>query len=403
MRRLDSLRYIGNLPRIGAPHCALAHLAAQSATMSSVNHALQNNLAARLRARIRRDGPISFHDWMQAALYDERDGYYCRPELIRQGRAGDYRTAPETSPLLAATFAQYFVKSYFDLGEPPQLIIVEAGGGSGQFARGILTALHSSAPQVFAATRYLIDEVSPDARAKARAHLSEFGDQVEFCRLDEIDAPFAAAIIFSNELIDAFPVYRLIGRNQILKQLTVDLTEEGDFVWVEGDLNHEITEACALMRLSLAEGQIYELNLAAADFVSHAAGLLNRGLLITVDYGASRDELLSAPNRFNGTVRAFRRHQFADDPLANPGAQDLTTTVDWTAMQEAGARCGFENLRLERLDKFLLNEGLLEALSSLADQMIHPADVINLQIGAREMIRPDGLAASFQVLIQRKG
>jgi SAM-dependent MidA family methyltransferase len=157
------------------------------------------------------------------------------------------------------------------------------------------------------------------------------------------------------------------------------------------------------MRLSLAEGQIYELNLAAADFVSHAAGLLNRGLLITVDYGASRDELLSAPNRFNGTLRAFRRHQFADDPLANPGGQDLTTTVDWTAMQEAGARCGFENLRLERLDKFLLNEGLLEALSSLADQMTHPADVINLQIGAREMIRPDGLAASFQVLIQRKG
>ena len=66
--------------------------------MSSVNHASQNNLAARLRARIRRDGPISFHDWMQAALYDERDGYYIRPDLIRQGRAGDYRTAPETSP-----------------------------------------------------------------------------------------------------------------------------------------------------------------------------------------------------------------------------------------------------------------------------------------------------------------
>jgi len=370
--------------------------------MSSVNHASQNHLGARLRARIQRDGPISFHDWMQAALYDARDGYYCRPELIRQGRAGDYRTAPETSPLFAATFAQYFVKSYFDLGKPRELIIVEAGAGSGQFASGVLTALHSSAPEVFAATRYLIDEVSPAVRAKARANLSEFGDQVEFCRLDQMGAPFESAIIFSNELIDAFPVYRVIGRSQTLKQLGVGLTESGDFVWVECALNNEITEACARMQLNLAEGQIYELNLAAEDFVARAAGLLNRGLLITVDYGASRDELLGAPNRFAGTLRGFRRHQFADDALANPGGQDLTTTVDWTAMQEAGTRCGFENPGLERLDKFLLNEGVLEALSSLADQMTHPADVINLQTGAREMIRPDGLAASFQVLIQRK-
>src|SRR6185295_12261942 len=106
-------------------------------------------LADRLCDRIRRDGPISFHDWMQAALYDERNGYYCRPELVRQGRAGDYRTAPEISPLFAATFAQFFVKSYFDLGKPRQLIILEAGAGPGQFARGILTTLQSSAPQVF--------------------------------------------------------------------------------------------------------------------------------------------------------------------------------------------------------------------------------------------------------------
>src|SRR4030095_2522923 len=97
--------------RACAPRGTISH-------MSSANHASQNNLAARLRARIRRDGPISFHDWMQAALFDEQDGFYCSPELIRQGRAGDYRTAPETSPLFAATFAQYFVKSYFDLGKP---------------------------------------------------------------------------------------------------------------------------------------------------------------------------------------------------------------------------------------------------------------------------------------------
>lgn len=340
---------------------------------------------------------------MQTALYDELDGYYCRPGHIRQGRAGDYRTAPETSPLFAATFAEYFAKAYPDLGAPQRFTIVEAGAGSGQFACGVLSTLRANDPEVFAVTRYLIDEVSPDSRANASAALSDFGDQVEFCRLEEIDAPLESAIIFSNELIDAFPVHRIIGRRQSLRQLCVDLTEKGDFTWVEGDLGREAAEACERMRLSLAEGQIYELNVAAENFVSRSAELLKRGLLITVDYGASRDDLLSAPHRFAGTLRAFRRHHFADDALANPGGQDLTTTVDWTAMQEAGTRSGFENLRLERLDKFLLNEGLLEALSRLSGQMTHPADLINLQTGAREMIRPDGLAASFHVLIQRKG
>jgi SAM-dependent MidA family methyltransferase len=370
--------------------------------MSSDKDAPQNNLAASLRQRIKREGSISFHAWMQAALYDPQDGYYCRSGLIRQGRSGDYRTAPETSPLFAATFAQYFLKSYFDLGAPRHWAIIEAGAGSGHFAHGVLSTLQLNAPEVFAATRYLIDEVGPDARARARDNLAQFGDRVEFCRLQEFAAPFECAIIFSNELVDAFPVHRVIGRNGSLKELCVGLNEVDDFIWVEGGLSSEISQACTRLGLRLAEGQIYELNLATESFVSRAASLLVSGLLVTVDYGASRDELLKAPHRYKGTLRAFRRHQLVDDALADPGTQDLTTTVDWTEMQECGALHGFKNIQWERLDRFLLDEGLLLALSSMSERMTQPADRINLHTGAREMIRPDGLAASFQVLIQRK-
>ena len=73
---------------------------------------INTGLSERLRARIEHDGPISFRDWMQAALYDEREGYYCRLDRIPQGRAGDYRTAPESSPLFAATLAWYFSKLF---------------------------------------------------------------------------------------------------------------------------------------------------------------------------------------------------------------------------------------------------------------------------------------------------
>src|SRR2546423_15718498 len=97
-----------------------------------------NALAAILRARIRRAGPISFRDWMAAALYDERAGYYNRADLARWGRAGDYRTSPERSPLFAATLARYFAELYAALAAPPQWTIIESGAGAGHFAQGVL-------------------------------------------------------------------------------------------------------------------------------------------------------------------------------------------------------------------------------------------------------------------------
>src|SRR5260370_34089145 len=88
-----------------------------------------DQLSVRLSARIKQQGPITFREWMAAALYDERDGYCCRADRIPQGRAGDYRTAPETSPLFAATFAFYFSKLFTDLKWSPSLTIFESVPG----------------------------------------------------------------------------------------------------------------------------------------------------------------------------------------------------------------------------------------------------------------------------------
>ena len=360
------------------------------------------SLAEQLRARIRREGPLSFRDWMQAALYDEHDGYYCRRGRVRWGRAGDYRTAPERSPLIAATFAHYFVKLFFDLGAPDRWSIIETGAGAGDFAFGVLSSLQTHFPGVLAATDYLIDEVSPDARAQARVKLEQFADRVQFRRLAEIAEPFRHAVIFSNELLDAFPVHRVIGRKGGLRELYVSTNNRDEFVWVESELQERVAEYCARTELRLAEGQIAEVNLEAENFVSRAASLCEAGFLITVDYGAERSELLASPHRFNGTLRGFSRHQIADDVLAKPGDQDLTTTVDWTQLREAGERNGLETLRLERLDQFLLSEGLLDELATAATNTENSVEALRLQTSARELIMPGGMAASFQVLVQRK-
>src|SRR6266849_6302162 len=223
-------------------------------------------LAERLRARIKQQGPITFREWMAAALYDERDGYYCRADRIPQGRAGDYRTAPETGPLFAATFATYFSKLFTDLKWPPSLTIFETGAGSGEFAHGVLTSLRKDSPEVFAVTSYVIDEVSPAAGRRAAERLAEFSDRVTFRRLVEIEYPVAAGIVFSNEVIDAFPVDRVIKRDGTLRELFVGLNED-DFVWVVGDLEKRVADYCERAGIKLSEGQIVEINLETERFV----------------------------------------------------------------------------------------------------------------------------------------
>ena len=369
--------------------------------MVILSNDVDTSLGERLRTRIERDGPIGFHDWMQLALYDEREGYYRRSDRLRWGRAGDYRTAPESSPLFAATLARYFAELFLALGSPASWTIFEAGAGAGEFARGVLAALRSGHLQAFAALSYVIDEVSAEARARSAERLSEFDDQVTFCSFAEIAQPAGAGIVFSNELIDAFPVHRVTVRGGKLRELGVGLVEKS-FAWVDCDLDERVTEYCERAGLRLAEGQIFEINLGTGDFISRAASLVERGFVITIDYGAERSELVNAPHRERGTLRAFHRHQIVDDILARPGEQDLTTTIDWTQVREAGERAGLRTVRHERLDRFLLQEGLLEVLETLANEMTNEAEVLRLRTGAREMIMPQGLAASFQVLVQER-
>jgi SAM-dependent MidA family methyltransferase len=354
-----------------------------------------------LRERIRREGPISFYDWMKAALYDERNGYYCRADRVPQGRAGDYRTAPETSPLFAATFAHYFSNLYAALNQPPAWTIFEVAAGGGEFARGVLSNLRTDHPEVFAATRYVIDEISDTARRRAANHLSEFADCLSFQSLDQIHDPRAAGIIFSNEFIDALPVHRVIMKAGRLRELCVGLSQN-EFTWVERDLNPRVAEYCHQAGMQLAEGQIAEINLKAEEFVLRAAASLDRGYLITVDYGADRDELWGAPDRRLGTLRAFHRHQLSDYVLARPGEQDLTTTIDWTQIKEAGQRVGLRTIRQERLDQFLLSEGILEIMQTTLREKPDSAEALRLSTHARELVLPTGLAASFQVLVQEK-
>src|ERR1044071_2286258 len=140
----------------------------------------KRSLAQSLSERIKTEGPLTFREWMQVALYDPVEGYYRKDNRKIWGREGDYRTSPERSELFAATFARYFAQLYGRLGNPEWFAIVELGGGEGRFAAVVLQTLRNYFPDVFAATHYIFDEIGEPARVVARDRLTGFGDRVEF-------------------------------------------------------------------------------------------------------------------------------------------------------------------------------------------------------------------------------
>jgi SAM-dependent MidA family methyltransferase len=362
---------------------------------------LPSTLTERLRERIASDGPITFRDWMESALYDDLDGYYQRKGRSPWGRQGDYRTSPERSELFAATFARYFAALYRTLDSPPGWTILEVGAGNGEFAQGVLRTLQDRYPDVFAATRYVIDDVG--ARPQLEDRFVSFGECVQFKSLAEVE-PIDAGIIFSNELLDAFPVHRVTVSNGQLRELYVSAAPNGKFAWIIGPLSQSsLADYLAHAGITLAEGQLAEINLEIGSWLKHAAGKLLRGYLATVDYGAEASELYDSAVRPAGTLRGIYRHQLVDEFLTEPGAQDITSTIDWTHVKRVGQEVGLETITFERQDRFLLDAGLLQELELLTQRAASEAERAELSTTAREMILPNGMAASFQVLVQGKG
>jgi SAM-dependent MidA family methyltransferase len=367
-----------------------------------VNLNLPVPLAERLRETIRREGAITFHEWMKAALYDPEGGYYRRPDLARWGREADYRTSPERSDLFAATFARYFAKLYEDLARPGDWTIVEGGAGDGRFALGVLRTLLDRFPAVFEATRYAVYDSSDDALVRVRERLKGFGERVTFYSAFEL-LPRGRGIYFSNELLDAFPVHRVILGAEGLSELYVTVGANGEFEWTTGQMSApQLAEFCAVYAPDLEQGQIIEINLEIDEWLSNVVRQLDDGFIVTVDYGAEGGELYDPQQRPNGTLRGFSRHGFVDDVLVHPGECDITSSINWTQVKRNGEALGLKVVEFSGQDQFLLNAGLLEEMQYLLSKAGTEAEKLSLTTGAREMILPGGMASSFQVLVQQK-
>jgi SAM-dependent MidA family methyltransferase len=188
-----------------------------------------------------------------------------------------------------------------------------------------------------------------------------------------------------------------------LCEFYVGINDDGRFEWSIGPLSTpRLAEYFERFESRLAEGRIAEVNLEAENWLAQVSEKLKRGFLVIVDYGADADELYRSARYHEGTLRAFSRHRFAEDVLARPREQDITTTIDWTVVKLISERIGFQPVEFERQDRFLRKAGLLEELEARASEALDESERSRIRTSAREMILPESMAASFQVLVQEK-
>jgi SAM-dependent MidA family methyltransferase len=355
-----------------------------------------------IRAEAAASGVLSFARFMELALYCPVHGYY-ETQKDTIGRRGDFYTSASTGELfgelLAFQFAGWLEKEFRSQNSGAR--IIEAGAHDGRLATDILNWLQSHRPELFAQLEYCIIEPSANRQLWQQETLKQFSPRVrwfsDFENLKlKINSSKLAGIIFSNELLDAFPVHRFGWDAKNKKWFEWGVAIDGEkFAWAKIQ-NSEFRIQNPELESVLPDNYTVEISPAAENWWREAAGILERGKLLAIDYGLTADELFS-PARVNGTLRAYFQHHVSDDLLANVGKQDLTAHVNFSAIQKAGEQAGLKNEIFSTQTKFLTQ--ILE--KTLAEKSFGEWNS-NRARQFQTLTHPEHLGRAFRVLVQSR-
>ncbi len=343
-------------------------------------------------------GAIPFSRFMELALYAPGLGYYSAG-AHKFGASGDFVTAPELGPLFAATVADAIAPVLQQLGQ--DAVMLELGGGSGAFAEVALKRLLAldALP-----SRYALLEPSADLRERQRERLQKRLPPLLFELVEWLDGPIAQpwdGVLFANEVIDALPTPRFTLRDGEVFEEHVALDGEGRFVRRDRPADALLSAAVRHVErgldASFADGYRSELLVQLPYWLQAVAGGLRSGAMLFIDYGYARAEFYQ-PQRSEGTLRAFRSHHVGDDPYAFPGLQDLTASVDFNALAEAGTGAGFDFSGYCSQASFLIGNGLMQRLEEAEARAKDETAKLRLRQEAKQLTMPEAMGERFQAM-----
>ncbi|MGB9846475.1 MAG: class I SAM-dependent methyltransferase [Desulfotomaculales bacterium] len=352
---------------------------------------------------IKKRGPVTFARFMEMALYYPEHGYYTRPE-ITTGPAGDFYTGPDVHPAFGQSLARLFTKMWEILGRPERWALVEYGPGTGRLARQILSFLQDHCSRAIKGLTYWNVEISPGFLTLQKQELSslcQLAGKICWVR-DASELPEKiTGCIFSNELVDSFPVHRVRQSETGLQEIYVNYRK--DFFEEEGPLSTPLLDVYfSDEKIILEPGQAAEVNLAARNWLQKVAEILKKGFLLTIDYGGTASEIYS-PLRPEGTLRCFFQHRLVSSPYENIGRQDITASVNFSSLIRWGEEFGLTSLGLFSQAKFLLEIGILDLLKTPVKDYCFDEKRTRDILAIKKLLHPEVMGDAFRVLLQSKG
>ena len=362
---------------------------------------------------IRQYGRITFAQFMQTCLYSRTGGFYAsRDETIN----AHFGTSPMSHPVFGALIARQLEQMWHILGAPSVFHVIEVGAGDGSLAQAVVHACRQTAPRLARALVYVAADYEPRCRLSP-AHGVDWGERADnrmspSAHQDNVDiqkvqtaglCAFRNVVgcIVCNELLDNFPVHRFAIQSGSVKEVFVT-SVGGVLTEVLGEPSSpRIEQRLSSLGLALPDGYRGEVNLAIADWTAQICAALDRGFVLTIDYGELASDLYGPENN-QGTLVCHHRHIVGNDPYQSVGQQDITCQVDFTSLMRLGERHGLRTVGYALQSEFLTNLGFASYLDTLQAQGLSAARTELSRMAMMTLVDPQEYG-NFKVLAQTKG
>jgi SAM-dependent MidA family methyltransferase len=373
-----------------------------------------NELTQLIINKIKKDGPIPFETFMDMALYYPDIGYYSSAGTFI-GKEGDFYTSPHLHAIFGAMIGRQFIEMWEAMGKPAAFHAIEIGAGYGYVCKDIFDYLlnlpdETDLSAFYNAFQYVIVEPFPHFKQKQKETLKEHitplqPNIIKNRTLNEIkwvgslqEIKNVKGCVFSNELLDAFPVH-LVEMDDSLKEIYVNVNGN-EFIEEKKDVSSDrISDYLGTFSIALERGYRTEVNLRIRDWLQDVSSILTHGFIFTIDYGYSAKEYYNE-DRTKGTLLCYHQHLYNENPYQNVGNQDITAHVNFSSVKMWGEEFGFKTLGYCPQGTYLISSGIDEVITELyADSPDYLSEVSKI----KGLIMPQGMGESHNVLIQYKG
>ena len=349
---------------------------------------------------------ITFAEYMNLVLYHSDYGYYSSG-IVDIGKKGDFFTSVALGKDFGELLAIQLQEMWLKLDCPELFTVVEMGAGNGDLARDILNYWENNHPELINHLQYVIVEKSLSLQQLQQAKLEDFEQRIniKWQPWEYILDNSLIGCCFSNELIDAFPVHRIAVNGNKLQEIYLTIEPNGikeiqDEVSTEDIYRYFDLVGIDFSNIEYPQNYQTEVNLAALNWLETVSKKMNKGYILTIDYGYPAVKYYH-PQRSQGTLQCYYQHRHHNNPYVNLGQQDITAHVDFTALENKGKNCNLETIGFTKQGMFLMALGLGDRLNELSNGKYNIMEVLQRRDALHQLINPLGLGG-FGVLIQGK-